>query len=311
MEGYTPFNGKKNTWVDYISLHPLWYYLFFSAIGLIMFLFILIDISPVLYKMMLADGNYDNYLHQEKLLAQDKIRLSLSNMLKKLNESELERVAPFIMGDIYEKMAGDSYVYKTEEDFKKEMLKQSGIAWYWRIWPLNLLRWLFYKEKERPSAPVIIMKPKDLSKNQQAIQDVNEAVFAEVLDMKKKIVLASYRRWYKTQHDCIICDDVDDENKGREPFEDDINEDEDYNSDRDDYTSTNDEAQNESPKEDDSISSDDNQEENEEQETEEDSTETSDSSSQDSSDSDTTNEEEDERESPDDDGDDTPNNDKK
>lgn len=311
MEGYTPFNGKKNTWVDYISLHPLWYYLFFSAIGLIMFLFILIDISPVLYKMMLADGNYDNYLHQEKLLAQDKIRLSLSNMLKKLNESELERVAPFIMGDIYEKMAGDSYVYKTEEDFKKEMLKQSGIAWYWRIWPLNLLRWLFYKEKERPSAPVIIMKPKDLSKNQQAIQDVNEAVFAEVLDMKKKIVLASYRRWYKTQHDCIICDDVDDENKGREPFEDDINEDEDYNSDRDDYTSTNDEAQNESPKEDDSISSDDNQEENEEQETEEDSTETSDSSSQDSSDSDTTNEEEDERESPDDDGDDIPNNDKK
>lgn len=292
-------------------LHAWWWYLFNSAIGLIMLLFILIDISPVLYKMMLADGKYDNYLHQEKLLAQDKIRLSLSNMLKKLNESELERVAPFIMGDIYEKMAGDSYVYKTEEDFKKEMLKQSGIAWYWRIWPLNLLRWLFYKEKERPSAPVIIMKPKDLSKNQQAIQDVNEAVFAEVLDMKKKIVLASYRRWYKTQHDCIICDDVDDENKGREPFEDDINEDEDYNSDRDDYTSTNDEAQNESPKEDDSISSDDNQEENEEQETEEDSTETSDSSSQDPSDSDTINEEDDERESPDDNGDDISDNERK
>ncbi|MDD6528909.1 MAG: DUF4407 domain-containing protein [Prevotella copri] len=313
MKNYEPWwttkTGEGNFW-DTI-LHSWWWYLFNTAIGLIMLLFILIDISPVLYKMMLADGNYDNYLHQEKLLAQDKIRLSLSNMLKKLNESELERVAPFIMGDIYEKMAGDSYVYKTEEDFKKEMLKQSGIAWYWRIWPLNLLRWLFYKEKERPSAPVIIMKPKDLSKNQQAIQDVNEALFAEVLDMKKKIVLASYRRWYKTQHDCIICDDVDDENKGREPFEDDINEDEDYNSDRDDYTSTNDEAQNESPKEDDSISSDDNQEENEEQETEEDSTETSDSSSQDSSDSDTTNEEEDERESPDDDGDDIPNNDKK
>lgn len=311
MEGYTPFNGEMNTWVDYISLHPLWYYLFFSAIGLIMFLFILIDISPVLYKMMLADGNYDNYLHQEKLLAQDKIRLSLSNMLKKLNESELQRVAPFIMGDIYEKMAGDSYVYKTEEDFKEEMSQQKSVGTIWRIWPISLFRWLFYKEKEHPSAPVIIMKPKDPSENQQAIQNVNEAVFAEVLDMKKKIVLASYRRWYKTQHDCIICDDVDDENKGREPFEDDINEDEDYNSDRDDYTYTNDEAQNESPKEDDSISSDDNQEENEEQETEEDSTETSDSSSQDSSDSDTTNEEEDERESPDDDGDDIPNNDKK
>lgn len=313
MEGYKSFlnDSPDSCWLDYILLHPVWYYLFFSPIGLIMLLFILIDISPVLYKMMLADGNYDNYLHQEKLLAQDKIRLSLSNMLKKLNESELQRVAPFIMGDIYEKMAGDSYVYKTEEDFKEEMSQQKSVGTIWRIWPISLFRWLFYKEKEHPSAPVIIMEPKDPSENQQAIQDVNEAVFAEVLDMKKKIVLASYRRWYKTQHDCIICDDVDDENKGREPFEDDINEDEDYDSDHDDYTSTNDDAQNESPKEDDSQSSDDNQEENEEQETEEDSTETSDSSSQDSSDSDITNEEEDERESPDDDGDDIPNNDKK
>lgn len=253
MEGYTPFNGEKNTWVDYISLHPLWYYLFFSAIGLIMFLFILIDISPVLYKMMLADGNYDNYLHQEKLLAQDKIRLSLSNMLKKLNDSELQRVAPFIMGDIYEKMAGDSYVYKTEDEFKNEMLQQSGVCWFWRIWPFSLIRWLFYKEKEHPSAPVIIMEPKDPSENQQAIQDVNEAVFAEVLDMKKKIVLASYRRWYKTQHDCIICDDVDDENKGREPFEDDINVGEDSYIDGDNFTSANKE---DLPREEDSLSSD-------------------------------------------------------
>ena len=83
-------------------LHAWWWYLFNSAICLIMLLFILIDISPVLYKMMLADGKYDNYLHQEKLLAQDKIRLSLSKMLRKLDDSELKRVAPFIMGDIYE-----------------------------------------------------------------------------------------------------------------------------------------------------------------------------------------------------------------
>lgn len=297
---YGAENHKIAAMFDTI-FHAWWWYLFNSAIGLIMFLFILIDISPVLYKMMLADGKYDNYLHQEKLLAQDKIRLSLSNMLKKLNESELQRVAPFIMGDIYEKMAGDSYVYKTEEDFKKEMLKQSGIAWYWRICPLNLLRWLFYKEKERPSAPVIIMEPKAPSKSQQAIQDVNEAVFAEVLDMKKKIVLASYRRWYKTQHDCIICDDVDDENKGREPFEDDINEDEDYNTTGGDSTSTNNKSQDESPKEDNSHSSDENEEDNEEQETKEDSTETSD----------TTNEEDDERESPDDNGDDISDNERK
>lgn len=185
-----------------------------------MLLFILIDISPVLYKMMLADGKYDNYLHQEKLLAQDKIRLSLSNMLKKLDDSELKRVAPFIMGDIYEKMAGDSYVYKTQEEFKNEIEKQRNTAWWWRIWPFSLLRWLFYKEQDRPTAPVIILDKKDPTVNQQKIETVNEMVFDEVIEMKKKLILASYRRWYKTQHDCIICDDVDDENKAQEPFED-------------------------------------------------------------------------------------------
>lgn len=312
---YGANNHKFAAAMDSI-LHAWWWYLFNSAQGLIMLLFILIDISPVLYKMMLADGNYDNYLHQEKLLAQDKIRLSLSNMLKKLNDSELQRVAPFIMGDIYDKMAGDSYVYKTEDEFKNEMSQHRGVCWFWRIWPFSLLRWLFYKEKEHPSAPVIIMKPKDLSKNQQAIINKNEALFEQVLDMKRKIIFASYQRWYKTQHDCIICDDVDDENKGSEPFEDDIKEDKDYNTTGGDSTSTNNKSQDESPKEDNPHSSDEKEEDNEEQNTGAGSTETSDSSTQDSStqdssDSDTTNEEDDERESPDDNGDDISDNERK
>lgn len=220
MKGYSPYNGKSNTWLDYITLHPMWYYLFFSAIGLIMLLFILIDISPVLYKMMLADGKYDNYLHQEKLLAQDKIRLSLSKMLKKLDEGELKRVAPFIMGDIYEKMAGDSYVFKTQEEFIEEVKQQKDTGWWWRIWPLSFFRWLFYKEQNRPTAPVIVLDLKEKSRNQKEVDRVNEELFDKVLDMKKRIIKASYERWYKTQHDCIICDDVDDENKGQEPFDD-------------------------------------------------------------------------------------------
>lgn len=218
MEGYQKWNWCGDT-LDSI-LHTWWWYLFNSAIGLIMLLFILIDISPVLYKMMLADGKYDNYLHQEKLLAQDKIRLSLSKMLKKLNESELKRVAPFIMGDIYEKMAGDSYVFKTEDEFKEEIKKQNDVGWWWRIWPLSFFRWLFYKEQDHPTAPVIILDRKAPTNEQERIKSVNNEVFEEVLDMKKKLVLASYRRWYKTQHDCIICDDVDDDNKGQEPFDD-------------------------------------------------------------------------------------------
>ena len=200
MEEYEPYNREENTWLDYITLHPLWYYLLFSPIGLIMLLFILIDISPVLYKMMLADGKYDNYMHQDKLLAQDKIRLSLAKMLKHLNDSELKRGAPFVMGDIYEKMAGDSFIYKTEEEYQNEHLAQKPIHWAWRIWPLSMLRWMFWKEEEKPSAPVIVMEDKRVSKNEETLREVNDKVFDEVLDMKRRLILASYRRWYKTQY---------------------------------------------------------------------------------------------------------------
>ena len=219
MDDYEPYNGKGNTFWDHITLHPMWHFLFFSSIGLIMLLFILIDISPVLYKMMLADGKYDNYLHQEKLLAQDKIRLSLSKMLQKLDDSELKRVAPFIMGDIYEKMAGDSYVFKTEEEFVREMSQFKAKPKIWKLWPLSWLRWLFWKEEDRPSAPVIILDKKDNSEQQDRIHEVNEAVFEEVLDMKRRIILASYRRWYKRQHDNILGDRTDDENAGQPPFD--------------------------------------------------------------------------------------------
>ena len=201
MREYEPYNGgEKNTFIDVITLHPIWYYLLFSPIGLIMLLFILIDISPVLYKMMLADGKYDNYMHQDKLLAQDKIRLSLAKMLRNLNDSELKRVAPFVMGDIYEKMAGDSYIYKTEEEYKAEFEAQKDIHPIWRLWPLSMLRWLFWKEESKPSAPVVVMEDKRVSKNEALLSDVNDKVFEEVLDMKRRLIVASYRRWYKTQH---------------------------------------------------------------------------------------------------------------
>lgn len=312
MEGYTPYQGETDTWLDYITLHRMWYYLFFSAIGLIMLLFILIDISPVLYKMMLADGKYDNYLHQEKLLAQDKIRLSLSKMLKKLDEGELKRVAPFIMGDIYEKMAGDSYVFKTEKEFKDEIKGQKDTGWWWRIWPFSFFRWLFYKEQDRPTAPVIILDRKVPTDEQEKIKSVNNEVFEEVLDMKKKLVLASYRRWYKTQHDCIICDDVDDENKGQEPFDDeDIDSEEErvhVDGDESDTTSsyeyTQDTSVDDSEDNTSEDSNDDSEDENPQSEDE--------NSSQNTSDSNDDDEEapidEDEHECPEDDGDDNINN---
>ena len=201
MKEYRSFHdgSKSNGAIDYFTLHPLWYYLLCSPIGLIMLLFVLIDISPVLYKMMLADGKYDNYLHQDKLLEQDKIRMTLAKMLNSLNDSELKRVAPFIMGDIYEKMAGESYVYKTEEEYRAEMQEHSDVHPVWRLWPFSLFRRIFWNEKVKPSAPVIIMEKKTVTPNEQLLAETNEEVFKEVLEMKRKLIIDSYRRWYKTQ----------------------------------------------------------------------------------------------------------------
>lgn len=273
---YGAENHKFLAFLDTI-LHKWWWFLLSSPIGLIMLLFILIDISPVLYKMMLADGKYDNYLHQEKLLAQDKIRLSLAKMLKKLDDGELKRVSPFIMGDAYGKMAKEAYSYvNVEKENAKEQAKKSAefmvredYAKYYnllmkeyqehngwrRVFPLSLFEWFVVKKKEEPLPPRIEFEknesvdpqkgPSETNTNsenssepakpnenkssedtsiEKMLEATNREVFQDVLDMKKKIILASYRRWYKTQHDCIICDDIEDENKGCEPFDDEARE---------------------------------------------------------------------------------------
>ena len=59
---------------------------------------------------------------------------------------------------------------------------------------------MFCKEEGKPSAPVIVMEDKRVSKNEETLHEVNDKVFKEVLDMKKRLILASYRRWYKTQY---------------------------------------------------------------------------------------------------------------
>lgn len=154
-------------------IHTWWWYLFNSAVGLIMLLFILIDISPVLYKMMLADGVYDNYLHQEKLLAQDKIRLSLARMLRNIEKGELKSLSPFIMGKIYRKLMKYSYSsdgkYKGEDKDYKNHIKWENVG------GLN-----------------------------DDIKKVNKEVFDIVLDYKKRIVLASYSAWYRDMMDAMI-----------------------------------------------------------------------------------------------------------
>lgn len=171
MKDYKPWKWCGDT-LDTV-LHAWWWYLFNSAIGLIMLLFILIDISPVLYKMMLADGVYDNYLHQEKLLAQDKIRLSLARMLRNIEKGELKSLSPFIMGKIYRKLM--KYSYSSDGKYKGEDKDYK-----------NHIKW------------------ENAGGLNDDIKKVNKEVFDIVLDYKKRIVLASYSAWYRDMRDAMI-----------------------------------------------------------------------------------------------------------
>lgn len=167
------YNEEKYRWQSLADTicHTWWWYLLNSSIGLIMLLLILIDISPVLYKMMLADGVYDNYLHQEKLLAQDRIRLSLAKMLRSLDKGELKSLAPFVLGKIYRKMAKFSYDPKAKPGDKD------------------------YKQ------PIWWGEDGNIEKR---MEEENRAVFEKVLDYKKRIILASYAAWYRDMRDAMI-----------------------------------------------------------------------------------------------------------
>lgn len=183
-EGWQWTGGKdsnKDGKIDYDeesglghALHSWWSFLFFTPVGLIMLLFILIDISPVLYKMMLADGVYDNYLHQEKLLKQDKIRLSLARMLRKIDKGELKALSPFIMGKFYRKLSK----FSITEDGKFEGVEKD------------------YKQS--------IEWGENVDQLQKEVEAENKKIFETVLDYKRRIILASYAAWYRDMRDAMI-----------------------------------------------------------------------------------------------------------
>ena len=145
------------------STHYLIYYLT-TPVGLIMLLFILIDVSPVFYKMMLADGRYDKILHQDKLIEQDLIRMRVAKTLQKVNESELSSLSPFIFGHTFDKI--------------KKILAEK----------VN-------KEKKA----VELYDPND--EESVIIKNKNKELFEKVLGMKYRIAYASYAAWYKNMYD--------------------------------------------------------------------------------------------------------------
>lgn len=156
------------------TLYALLYFLFGTAVGLIMLLFILIDISPVLYKMMLADGVYDHYLQQEKLLKEDKTRLSLARMLHQIDQSDLQALSPFIIGKTYQKM------------YRNSISKSGQYGGEVKD----------YKEKIEWTSPN--------NELQEAVKQQNKEVFDKVLEYKRRIILACYAAWYRDMRDALI-----------------------------------------------------------------------------------------------------------
>lgn len=148
-------------------------YYIFTAVGMIMMLFILIDVSPVFYKMMLADGQYEQYHHKEKSITQDLVRLNFAKSIAKVNESEIGRLAPLIFSKPFKKI---KHILTKADNIQKEEL-----GW--------------------------IVKDRDgnvIETAHESIRIENRDVFDTVLSMKKAIIEASYQAWYRDMRDAII-----------------------------------------------------------------------------------------------------------
>ena len=148
-------------------------YYIFTAVGMIMMLFILIDVSPVFYKMMLADGQYEQYLHKEKSITQDLVRLNFAKSIAKVNESELGRLGPLIFSKPFKKIKKilDSVSSKKKIELGWEMTDENG---------------------------------KIIETANARIKSENRDLFEMVLRMKKAIIEASYQAWYRDMRDAIM-----------------------------------------------------------------------------------------------------------
>jgi hypothetical protein len=150
------------------------YYLF-SAVGLIMMLFIIIDVSPVFYKMMLADGQYEQYLHKEKSVTQDLIRLDFAGAIAKVNSSEVAKLAPMIFSKPWKKVKA---VLKAMTKMHEDVNRGEGTKKPELSYGTNVL--------------------------EEAIDKKNKEIFDHVLQMKQSLIMAAYQAWYRDMRDCLI-----------------------------------------------------------------------------------------------------------
>lgn len=189
---------KKIFWYKYMPLIAIaslilglglgtWHQLLtflFTPVGLIMLLFILIDVSPVFYKMMLADGEYDKMHYQDKMIEQDFIRLQVAKAMYKVNESELSKLSPFIFGKTFDK--AERLMEKVHDDANE-----------------------YHDEKLTTSSKSTSNETKSVDDSSMSalgekIKGKNKELFEKVLDMKYRIAYAAYAAWYRDMRDYIM-----------------------------------------------------------------------------------------------------------
>ncbi len=87
---------------------------------MIMMLFVIIDVSPVFYRMMVADGTYDKLIKEEKRITEDRIRLDVVKSEYMVEHSDYQIMTAFIFGNTYDKM-------KIKKNKLETIFKEEGI----------------------------------------------------------------------------------------------------------------------------------------------------------------------------------------
>ncbi len=129
-----------------------------SAVGLIMLFFILLDISPVLYKMMAVDGEYEQHLKDEKQIVGERVRWEMTKELYKIENSDMAEMSAFVFGGVYDDMI------KTSKKFNEKIFKR--------------------QEKHDEN-------------EDDTLTSANERLRQNVIKLKEDLIKMSYDTWYQ------------------------------------------------------------------------------------------------------------------
>ncbi|MBQ4405758.1 MAG: DUF4407 domain-containing protein [Bacteroidales bacterium] len=164
------------------------FYFVCTPVGLIMMLFIIIDVSPVFYKMMVADGKYDKLMHEEKKIEEDRIRLDLTKEIHDIENSDIGQKTAFVFGETYEKMQKKTNINEQNTDGTKHTVRKGTNT----------------NEVNQPTESDHKTDGSNTQTSDFDLTSENKDLRDYVLDKKKKIIEASYAAWFHTMKNFII-----------------------------------------------------------------------------------------------------------